>query len=71
MTLYNCQYENQFIAECSECGHEVFTEEDNFHLALARIKRDGWKVVQDRGEWLHICDSCNELETISDFEGLE
>jgi hypothetical protein len=40
-----------FVATCDECGVEYITDAENFHGALAKIKRLGWHPFKTGDDW--------------------
>ena len=44
-----------FEDECDLCGHTINTEEEDWHAALKAAKASGFKVFNDKGDWLHFC----------------
>jgi hypothetical protein len=41
---------------CDECGSEQATETDDFGVALARLREEGWvSRKDDDGDWCHYC----------------
>lgn len=52
----------EIIFSCDDCDDTMETGEDDFHVALAIVKREGWTVRQVSGEWLHRCPSCVRTE---------
>lgn len=58
-----------FIASCDFCSETIDTETDDFHDAVAIMKREGWKIFKGkRQEWQHKCPACVEDEAEGDFE---
>lgn len=49
-----------FIANCDFCSNSFDTDEDEFMPAVESMKREGWKVFKENGEWQHKCTSCVE-----------
>lgn len=52
-----------FVATCDFCSEFLETEETNFHDAVAEIKKHGWAVFKENGEWNHMCPSCRDDES--------
>ena len=49
--------------ECNECGAELWGGcTDDFQEFIEELKRDGWKIQRNEGEWEHICSDCREDE---------
>lgn len=46
------------VCDCGE-EHEEFHRAD-FGEMIAAAKRDGWQIVQERGEWVHRCPTCRD-----------
>lgn len=51
---------------CNECEVEEFeTGTDDFNEALQEFKSDAegseWVIMNDEGEWKHICPSCAQI----------
>lgn len=49
-----------FEAMCDVCPEHVEIEAASFKDAADRLKRDGWRIDNVKGEWLHTCPSCLE-----------
>ena len=60
-----------FLASCDFCGDDVETDEDEFVPAVEAIKRAGWKVFRQSGQWFHKCDNCQASDSVDDFENVE
>ena len=47
--------------ECDECGRSPRNDYDkeDFDIMISDAKRDDWLIINDDGEWKHICPSCN------------
>ena len=56
-----------FIATCDFCPNDFDTEEFTFVDGIEAIKRAGWSVFKEKGEWRHKCDACKEQEADRDF----
>jgi hypothetical protein len=48
-----------YVAECDECEHEVTTDSEDIRDAAAEIKRLGWTIRKEAGEFVHRCPSCS------------
>lgn len=57
-----------FTASCDFCSNYIDTDEDEFLSAVERIKRLGWRVFKQGGEWFHQCEDCQDLG--GDFESI-
>lgn len=51
-----------FYANCDFCSESFDTDEEEFLSAVAAMKKEGWKVFKEKGEWQHQCPSCQEVE---------
>lgn len=56
-----------FIASCDFCPNDFDTDEYTFVEAVEQIKRAGWAVYKEKGEWFHKCDACREGDADKDF----
>lgn len=50
----------RFFAECSGCADTEELEAETFADAVREVREMGWAIRQIRGEWIHICGSCEE-----------
>jgi hypothetical protein len=57
-----------FIAQCDFCSETHDTDENDFHAGIDAIKREGWKVFKQSGEWFHKCGCCQAESAGKDFE---
>jgi len=57
MSIERQRYHNEVTFSCDNCYTEQETGEDNFHIALAQLKTDGWIVTKHRDEWVHFCSA--------------
>ncbi len=62
---------NTFDAGCDFCHNDLQTDEDEFVAAVEAMKRAGWKVFKQGGEWFHKCDDCLGEDGVDDFENVE
>jgi len=60
-----------FTACCDFCPETLDTDEDEFLAAVNVMRREGWKVFKQNGEWFHKCVSCQEDEGEDAFDALE
>lgn len=52
---------DEFIAECTECGTEFAGGvEDDFRAFVQALKDAGWQVRNNDGEWEHYCEDCKQ-----------
>jgi hypothetical protein len=47
-----------FTVQCDFCPDTHDTDEDEFLAAVEAVKREGWKVFKQNGEWFHKCGCC-------------
>ena len=52
----------EFVCICStECGAELFGGiQDDFRVVVTYVKDQGWKIINDDGEWIHLCPDCRD-----------
>ena len=48
------------MVTCDNCGTGF--EADNWDVARAQMKDEGWRTRRVDGEWAHFCDECQEVE---------
>lgn len=55
----------QIVFHCDgkRCAEVFCSGTNDFHEALEMLKDDDWQVRNIKGEWLHVCPSCQEEET--------
>jgi hypothetical protein len=58
MTIRN--HNGEHIAECDECGSEVYGGTTEFLDFIQELKNDGWRIRKVEGEWEHYCEACSE-----------
>lgn len=51
-----------FTATCDTCPDHIETAETDFFQAIEAIKKLGWRVFKQLGEWMHMCPACLEQE---------
>ena len=51
-----------YIIDCDKCSFSDSLDADEFQGATVLAKDAGWRIVNDRGLWIHICPSCQEVE---------
>lgn len=61
-------FDGEITFECDQCGEEIHTEESDFHLALKKMKSEGWKSEKSGGDWEHTCPGCQDTDIEEDFE---
>jgi len=61
MSIENDVYDGAVRFGCDNCYTESETNGDDFHIALAQIKTDGWLVTKHKDDWVHFCsDDCKK-----------
>ena len=53
---------NEYQIVCDEC-EETCTDTfgyDEFDEIIFGMKRDGWAILKEDGEWKHICEDCTK-----------
>lgn len=52
-----------YVVDCDFCSTTFDTDcdrDDGFYAAVEAVKREGWKVFKDGGDWSHKCPCCQE-----------
>lgn len=62
MTISRDRGNIYFECDGKRCANTFVTEESGFPAAHELLKEAGWKTTKQGGEWLHICDDCQEQE---------
>lgn len=62
------RYANEIVFNCDNCSDTNDTGEIEFNVALAAVKRDGWKVKHYRKEWCHYCPKCDPDIARNEFD---
>lgn len=50
---------DDYVFHCDLCSAYVETLSDEFSNALLKMKADGWRSMNIKGEWCHVCPNCD------------
>ena len=60
MAIHREDYGGTMCLECDECGElqgDIYTR-NQFSEMIVDGKKDGWAIVEEKGDWRHICPIC-------------
>lgn len=45
-----------------KCQEYLQVETDSFSACRAEMKEQGWRIIKDGDEWIHLCPACVESQ---------
>lgn len=61
------KHSSDFDISCDFCPYHEDTREDDFHVALEKIKGEGWQIIKVGDGWEHKCPGCVQAEMEDGF----